>query len=373
MRFLPVLFSLVPVFPPLYLLAFAALRGFFALPRWARQALYFFLFTQGAAALFTERPLLSFSLALLRGLFIAALVTLGYRLKEERWLGYLLYGYMAVGLLALVWSAHFLGPRLLSARLIHPYYTTVSLGLVGALLVMLAVGVPGLPRWSRVLGGAVGLAVLGLSGSRGPLFALLVGASMAALLGGRAYLKALAAGGGVLGLALLAFEGGKKIHALTRLLNPAHLSGRDKVWEGAIAAFHAHPLGGSGPYQLGPYLEHLYRTGCHLWVGAEKLGLRCPGWLEPFRGAWLIAHNLVLHALAETGLIGGAGWLFLYGWAAVVAWRARAPLLVAIVFGFLAMGLVDNPTLVPSLSLAEVFWVAVGMALSRSAQKAPRG
>ncbi len=366
-RWLAYYLALVPVFPPLYLAGFYGLRFFRNLKPAVRNALILFVGLELLAALFTPRPLLSLPLALLRALFVLGLIGVGVWLGRTERLGPLLYGYLAVYLVALFTSGITLGERLFQwARLVHPYYTTVSLGLSAALGLLLAVGVPSLPRWVRILGGLLALVVLLFAGSRGALLALFVGAMAAASLGGARFLRALGVGGVALGIALLLAESERKVGAITRLLNLKNLSGRDKVWEGAVEAFRSHPLGGSGPYQLGPYLDHLYRAGCHLWVGAERLGFKCPTWLEPFAGAWLIAHNVLLHALGETGVIGTLGWAVLYLLSGYAVLRAREPLVAAIFFGFMAMGLVDNPTLVPSLSLAEVFWVAVGIALVRS-------
>jgi len=194
---------------------------------------------------------------------------------------------------------------------------------------------------------------------------LVVGALMALLASGRRYLGGLAVGGGLAAAAYVAISLGQNVPALQRLLS-LNLSGRDRVWQGALNAIRSHPWGGVGPYQLGPWLGYLYKRGCNLWAGAAHLGLGCPSWLEPFYGAWLIAHNLLLHSLGETGVVGTTGYfalLALIGYAAV---RSRKPLLVAIFFGYLAMSLVDNPMAVPSLHLAEVFWVAGGMALAQA-------
>ncbi len=371
-RWLAYYLALVPVFPPLYLGGFYGLRFLRNLAPLARYGLFGFFALELLAALFSPRPLLSLVLALVRALFVLGLIGIGVWLGRAERLGPLLYGYLVVYLVALGTSWTVWGERLFAwARLVHPYYTTVSLGLAGAVGILLAVGVPSLPRWVRILAGALALVVLLFAGSRGALLALFVGAMAAAALGGRRFLKAIGVGGLAVGVALFVAESERRVGAITRLLNLKNLSGRDKVWEGAVEAFRAHPLGGSGPYQLGPYLDHLYRAGCHLWVGAERLGLRCPAWLEPFAGAWLIAHNLLLHALGETGLLGTLGWAILYLVSGYAVVRARDPLVAAIFFGFLAMGLVDNPTLVPSLSLAEVFWVAVGIALARSGLAVP--
>lgn len=358
------LIALVPVFPPLYLAAFAALRYWRALGPLARGVVLFYLGTQLAAALLAPDPLASVPLALVRGLFVVALVLAGVRLADLRWLHYLLAGLAVVYLLAFWTSYDAFGAQFLARRLVHPYYTTVSIGLAGAVGVLLALDWRG-PAWLRLGVGLLALAALAFSGSRGAMAVLVVGLVLwFAVHFRRVAWAAVVAGVAAAGVYVAATLG-QHIPALARLLS-LNLSGRDRVWEGALEAIQAHPWGGVGPYQLGPWLVDLYRKGCHLWQGAAVLDLGCPDWLEPFYGAWLIAHNLLLHALGETGVVGTLGFLALLalvGWAAL---RAREPLLAAIFFGYLVMSLVDNPMAVPSLHLAEVFWVAGGMALARS-------
>ncbi len=358
------LIALVPVFPPLYLAAFAALRSWRSLGPLARGVALFYLGTQLAAALLTPDPLASVPLALARGLFVLALVLAGVRLADPRWLHYLLAGLAVVYLLAFWTSYDAFGAQFLARRLVHPYYTTVSIGLAGALGVLLALDWRGPAVW-RLGVGLLALLALAFSGSRGAMAVLVVGVLAAAVVRDRRYLWGLGAAGGLAGLGYFLLASGERVTALTRLfsLNP---NGRDVIWERAFAAFAQHPWGGVGPYQLGPWLVDLYRQGCNLWVGARYLGLGCPAWLEPFYGAWLIAHNLLLHALGETGVVGTLGFLALLALVGYAAVRAREPLLAAIFFGYLVMSLVDNPMAVPSLHLAEVFWVAGGMALARS-------
>jgi len=366
-RWLKVYLALVPVFPPLYLAGFYGLKFLKGLSPIARYALFGFLALELLAALLSPRPGISFVLALLRGLFVLGLIGVGVWLRDAQKLGYLLYGYVAVYLTAFWTSWEVLGERIFrTARLVHPYYTTVSLGLAAAVGLLLALGSRELPRGFRFFAGALAVLTLLFAGSRGALLALFVGAMAAAAVGGRRFLKGLGIGGLVLGVAYFVAQSERKVQAIARLLNVKNLTHRDRIWEGAVAAFQAHPLGGTGPYQLGPYLDWSYRKGCSLWHGLERMGFRCPDWLEPFYGAWLIAHNTWLHALGETGIVGTLGWALLYLFAAYAVIKARDPLVAAIFFGFMAMGLVDNPTLVPSLSLAEVFWVAVGIALARS-------
>ena len=363
------LIALVPVFPPLYLAAFAALRYWRALGPLARGAALVYLGSQIAAALLAPDPLVSLPLALVRGLFVVALLLAGVRLADPRWLHYLLVGLTVVYLLAFWTSLDAFGAQFLARRLVHPYYTTVSIGLAGAVGVLLALDWRA-RWWWKLPVAALALAALAFSGSRGALAVLVVGMVLwFAVRYRRAAWVAVVAGGSAVGVYIMATLG-QHIPALARLLS-LKLSGRDRVWEGALEAIRTHPWGGVGPYQLGPWLEHLYRRGCNLWGGAERLGLDCPSWLEPFYGAWLIAHNLLLHALGETGVVGTLGFLALLALVGYAAARSHEPLLAAIFFGYLVMSLVDNPMAVPSLHLAEVFWVAGGMALAKAGLAVP--
>ncbi|GEM90037.1 O-antigen ligase family protein [Oceanithermus desulfurans] len=358
------LIALVPVFPPLYLAAFAALRYWRALGPLARGVALFYLGTQLAAALLTPEPLVSVPLALLRGLFVLALVLAGVRLADPRWLHYLLAGLAVVYLLAFWTSYDAFGAQFLARRLVHPYYTTVSIGLAGALGVLLALDWRGPAVW-RLGVGLLALLALAFSGSRGAMAVLVVGVVIGAVVKSGRFAWGAATAGALATAVYVIGSLGQHVSSLARLLS-LNLSGRDRVWEGALEAIRSYPWGGVGPYQLGPWLGYLYKQGCNLWVGARYLGLGCPGWLEPFYGAWLIAHNLLLHALGETGVVGTLGFLSLLALLGYAAVRSREPLLVAIFFGYLVMSLVDNPMAVPSLHLAEVFWVAGGMALARS-------
>jgi len=365
-RGLKIYLALVPVFPPLYLAGFYGLKFLKGLSPLARYALFGFLALELLAALLSPRPLISLILALL-GLFILGLIGTGIWFGDTQKLKYLLYGYLIVYITAIITTATVYGDAIfIKARLVHFHYSSTSLGIAGVLGIFLAVGIQSLPRWIRSVAELLGFIVLLFSGSRGALIALFVGAMTAVVQGGRRFLQAFTFGGLIISIAALLAKSNWKIGAIVRLLNLKNLSGRDKVWQEAIGAFHQHPLGGVGPYQLGVYLDSLNRKGCHLWVGLEHLGFHCSAWLQPLHEARLIAHNTVLHALGETGVFGTIGWFALYFLATYAVIRARDPLLSAIFFAFVVMGLVDNPTLVPSHSPAEVFWVAVGIALRKS-------
>jgi len=374
-RWLKVYLALVPVFPPLYLAGFYGLKFLKGLSPIARYALFGFLALELLAALLSPRPGISFVLALLRGLFILGLIGVGIWLRDSQRLNYLLFGYVVVILTAIFTTYLAIGEKIFTvARVSHPYYSGTSIGLAGVVGIFLALLARGLSFPIRVVGISAGIFALMFSGSRGALLALGIGLISASFISrqnfwrNRVLVRSLLLS--MVGIAFFQLLG-KPLPFLRRVSEFTSLNGRDRLWHDALVAFKAHLWGGTGPYQLGPYLAPFAVERCRLWSGLERIGYRCPAWLEPFYGAWLIAHNTWLHALGETGIIGTLGWALLYVFATYAVIKARDALVAAIFFGFMAMGLVDNPTLVPSLSLAELFWVAVGIAIVRSGLAVP--
>ena len=359
------LIALVPVFPPLYLSSVLALRDFREWKRGALALMAVYLLSQLLAAMLTPTPGVSVLLAAARSLFILALLTAGAWLGDIRRLQPLLLGLALVFLTALASSAFTYGADIFNLRLKHPYYTEVSLGLAGAVAVLLIASWNNGNRWVRLLFGLLAFTVMALSGSRGALLALLAGSLAGIWQGNKKLFPALVGGVGLVVLATALSKLTVAAKAVERLFSFT-LTGRDRFWADAWNVFLSHPWGGVGPYQLGPYLKSLYWGQCQLWPLLERIGLVCPPWLERFSGAWIIAHNIILHQLGETGVIGAAGLLLLLLWIGYAVWRARHPLLTAVFVMYMVMGLVDVPTAVPSLFLAEFFWVAMGMALAQA-------
>ena len=366
------LVALVPLFPPLYFVSFAFLKHWRVLGPTARRFVLFFLATQLLAALFTPNPLLSLPLAAVRSLFIISLLIAGSVLREVGWFRYLLWGITAVLVIALYTSWIHAGGHFLLRRLSHPYYSTVSLALAAAIVLWYVIDWSEAPLWTRAGLAIIAVAALLYSGSRGALIGFTAGVvAAAAFAHQRRYLTGTAITAGIIATAYLLTRF-FHILPLERLLNLTHLSGRDEVWRSALHAFSQHPIGGVGPYQLGPWLDKLYNHTCTLWHGLVLIGYKtCPDWLLQFYGFWLIAHNTILHSLGETGVIGTAGLVALLGLVGYAALRSQNAFLISLFFGYMVLGLVDNPISVPSLHLAEAFWVAGGMALAQAGLTIP--
>ena len=363
------LIALTPVFPPLYLVSFLALKYWRSLDVSVRRLLLFYLFAQAAAALLSPNPWLSLPLALLRGGYVIALLLAGVYLYKPERLTYLLWGMTAIYLSSFFSSYYAFGERWWRLRLLHPYYTTTAIGLIGALGLLLLIEWKA-SWWLRLPVAVLAAGALLLSGSRGALALLVVGGIMAVLARGRRYAWGLAVGGVSIATAYVVVNLSEHIYSLSHFFS-LNLSGRDRLWKSAIAAIKTHPWGGVGPYQLGPWIMSNQQS-CHLWWGAARLfHLSCPAWLKPFSGSWIIAHNLLLHSLAETGVIGTVGFFALLALIGYATIKAREPFLIAVFFGYLTMSLVDNPMAVPSLFFAEVFWVAGGMALAQAGLAVP--
>lgn len=358
------LIALIPIFPPLYLAALACLGSLRTLPPAARATLFFFASTQLIAALFTPAPLLSVGLAALRTLLILAMVAVGVYLRESRWLRPLLWGQLVIFASAWIYTLSTQGVTGVQERLGHPYYYIVSLGLVAVVALWLVMFWRGAAAWWRWPAGLLALATFIAAGSRGPLLALAVGSLAALALGGQqrrgwVMLPTLL----VVILASASTSLNLPFKPLDRLLND-QTSGREYVWQDAVRGWQTSPVGGVGPYQGGPYLTYLYKDGCQLTPTLQRNKIECPEQLSRWSSVWLIAHNAWLHWLLESGVIGLSGLLAVMGYA---LWRSAQqgdPFVLAVLFGYTAMNVVDVVIAVPSPHFSELWWVCVGLALT---------
>ncbi|WP_188971559.1 O-antigen ligase family protein [Deinococcus aerolatus] len=351
-------------FAPVAVLALPALRR---LPRAAWWVLGFYALSQQLPALLTPEPLLSSGLALGRTLLVFGFMALGASLNSTRQLAPLGVGLALVYVTALGLTVGD-GLNPLSQRLGHPYMTPITLGLAGAAGIWLALFAGG-RLWWRVPLGTLALGILLLSGSRGPLAAALAGAA----LGFAVRQNRRVALGILAGAALLAggFYLGQRLDlpAVSRL-SKADTSGRDLVWNNALSVIRSEPVSGVGTYRLGTRLSPP-GEGCTLWPAPDGRVTPCPTWIERLGQPWLIAHNVTLQQLAETGPLGLLGLFVLLGVVVAAAWRQRDPLGLAILSGLLVATANDNTLIVPGAFVGELFWVTAGSVLARMPQGSP--
>lgn len=349
---------------PLAVFALPALRR---LPRAAWWVLGFYALSQQLPALLTPEPLLNSGLALARTLLMLGFMALGASLNSTRQLAPLGVGLAVVYVTALGLSAAD-GLNPLSQRLGHPYMTPITLGLAGAAGIWAALFAGGKLWWRLPLGTAA-LGILLLSGSRGPLAAALVGTA----LGFAARQSRRVALGILAGAALLAggFSLGTRLDlpAISRLSN-ADTSGRDLVWNNVLSVIRSEPLSGVGSYRLGARLSPP-GEGCTLWPAPGGGVTPCPAWIARLGQPWLIAHNVTLQELAESGPLGLTGLFVLLGVVAAAAWRQRDPLGLAVLSGLLVATANDNTLIVPGPFVGELFWVTAGGVLARMPARSP--
>jgi O-antigen ligase len=369
-RWVPWLLALIPVFPPLYLAAFGALGELRRLPLTARRVLFFFSATQLIAALFTPQPLLSVVLAAARTLLILTMIAAGAYLRVSARLRPLLWGQLVIFATAWIYTLATQGVAGVQERLGHPYYYVVSLGLVAVVALWILLSWRG-AGWWRWPAGVLALGTLLAAGSRGPIITLMVGTLGAlAFQRERRRVWALLPAAALVAAAAATSSAHIPFKPLNRLLND-QTSGREYVWRDAIAGWHTAPLGGVGPYQGGPYLTYLFKDGCQLTPTLERNNITCPAALNRWSSVWLIAHNVWLHWLLESGVIGVSGLLAVVGYALWRATRLGDPVTLAVLFGFTAMNVVDVVIAVPSQHFAELWWALVGVALVDSDQSIP--
>lgn len=345
------------VISPLALLALGYLRAW---PRAAWWVVGFYALTQQLSALLSPEPLLASLLAAARTLLMLGMMAVGLALRDTAPLRPLIWG-LALTVLIAVGYTLYRGADLATLRPEHPYFTTVSLGLVGAVGLWLTLFTGGKLLW-RVPLGVLFAAILLFSGSRGPLLAALVGIAAALLL--RFSRRAL---GGALAAAVL-LAGGlvwaqrQDLGAVTRLLS-VDTSGRDLIWADTLSVIRSEPVSGVGSYLLGSALSAPGQA-CQLWSN-RGVPQPCPEWLAPLGNPWRTAHNFTLQQLAETGPLGLLGLFVLVGAVLAATFTSRDPLGVAVVTGLLTASLTDVTVLVPSPFFAELFWMVAGVQLMR--------
>lgn len=351
---LPVLY----VISPLSLFGLPQLRR---LPSTVWWILGFYALSQQLPALFSPDPLMASGLAMLRTLLILGLIGLGACLRQAghlRWLG-LGLAITYVTAVAFTWLS---GTELFEQRLNHPYMTPITLGLAGAFGVWLALFTAGRLLWRLPLG-LLAVGVLLLAGSRGPLAAALIGA-VAGFLVRRGRRVALSVLVGMAFLAAGVYAGQQlELGAITRL-GSADTTGRDIVWYNTLSVIRSEPLGGVGSYRLGTRLAPPGGS-CELFSAVDGEVLACPDWVKALGNPWLIAHNVSLQQLAETGPLGLLGLFVLLGAVLTGAAQQRDPLGVAVITGLLIATANDNTLLVPSPFFAEVFWLTAGTQMQR--------
>ncbi|QFP78122.1 O-antigen ligase family protein [Deinococcus sp. AJ005] len=351
-------------FAPVAVFALPTLRR---LPRPVWWVLGFYAVTQQLPALLTPEPLINSGLALARTLLMFSFVALGASLNSTRQLAPLGVGLAVVYVTALgLTGIDGLNP--LSQRLGHPYMTPITLGLAGAAGIWMALFAGG-KLWWRVPLGTVALGILLLSGSRGPLLAALLGMAL-----GFAVRQSRRVALGILaGAALLAggFYAGTRLDlpAINRLSN-SDTSGRDLVWNNALSVIRSEPISGVGSYRLGARLSPPGEK-CTLWPAPDGTLAPCPAWIDRLGQPWLIAHNVTLQQLAETGPLGLLGLFVLLGVGVAAAWRQRDPLGIAVLAGLLVATANDNTLIVPGPFVGELFWVTIGSVLARMPQRSP--
>lgn len=351
------------ILAPLYVvspLAVTGLRHVRRLPQPALYLLSFYALSQQVPALFAPEPLLASLLALLRTILIFGLIGIGVELKESQRIRPLAIGLLIVFATAVTYSV--LGHlNLFTDRLMHPYMTPITLGVAGAVGLWLSLFLEGKFLW-RIPFGLISLIIVLLSGSRGSLLAVIVGCLAGLLCKVRANLLIpFLLGFLLIGSGLYA---GQRfgISSVSRIVN-VDTTGRDLIWANTKSVIQGYPLSGVGSYRLGKYL-HPQMGQCSTFTATSGQALGCPDWLNNIGRPWIIAHNLVLQQLAETGPLGLSGLIAVISIGLAKAFSGRRPLEAALLSGLVTTNLNDNTLLIPSPFFGEIFWILIGIQLN---------
>lgn len=224
------------------------------------------------------------------------------------------------------------------------FYTPMTYAAVVLFALIAAVALrANLSRRQAALAVLLLLAALLVSSTRSAWFGLL--AALPFLLGAnkRAWLAAAVAAMLVGGVAMATPVLRARITSLSHVkTDPSSSTGaRIFLWKDAWAQFQQRPLLGWGP---GTFRANVERRHPDVKLLSNKH-----------------AHNNYLHVMAETGLVGLAGFLATFGWLAVLAWRAPAPyrnLGLGLIAAFAVSGLFEASALDSEVVINLLVWAA---------------
>lgn len=356
--------GLVPLVPFMYLCSLVTLPEASKLPKWVRVSLSVFVAMQMLSVALSPFPLEGFFFTALRTTLIIALVAAGYRLRDTRWLTYLMFGQAASLVVALAFTASQHGLDVLNMRLVHPFYYSVGLGLMATLGLLIALE-SRLSRWPKLVLCLLFVSGVLLSGTRSAMAASVVG-SLVLILQRLDFKRLLGFGLGLAGTVTAMLLLPNSIIG-QRIKDGFGLSGRDLIWSDVLSAFKNHPWGGVGTFRVGYSIPHALGVSLPKDCAAA-LGMRCSDLMDRMWHAALIAHNLWLHSLTENGILGTIGLMTLLCAGAYAVFRAKSALISSLFIAYMAISLVDNPTAVPGLHIGETFYVVLGMAFAQAAK-----
>ncbi len=316
-----------------------------------------FVASQCLPALLAPEPLSALLGSSVRCALIVSLILGGLALGGGERLKPMLIGVGAVLLTAVVFSSTALSD-LLSIRLTHPYMTQTTVGFAGGIGLLLAL-FTGLKAGIRYPLALLFAGALLMSGSRSALLGVGVGLLLALVRHQQPRRMAAGLLTVVLAVSALYISGSNVLQRYASI----DLTGRDLIWSNTLSVIRHHPLGGVGSYGLGRYLEK--PGACEFFAGSSGQGAECPAVVARVHSPWLIAHNISLQALVETGPLGWLGLAALLSLIFVTALWKGTPLELSLLTFLLAANVADNTLIVPSPFFAEVFWLVGGVTLGR--------
>ncbi|PNY79949.1 hypothetical protein CVO96_18295 [Deinococcus koreensis] len=287
------------------------------------------------------------------------LMGVGVALGSSEQFKQITFGLAVVFVTAVAYSLS-VGADIFTSRLGHPYMTSTTLGIAGAFGIWIALFTTGKLLW-KIPFGILGMIIVLLSGSRGSFIAAVLGCIVGSFVYRNRRMNLVI----IVGLGILAgtiYIGNRVNFIAIDRLNSVDTTGRDIVWYNTLTVIQSQPWAGVGSYRLGKYLSPSIND-CTTFVGFDGRSAECSNIVTRLGNPWQIAHNGVLHQLAETGFVGLMGLTALLGYALFNAALRGDRLILSILIGIIFASINDNTLIVPSPFFAELFWIAVGIAI----------
>lgn len=355
-----------PIFPIVNLLFLDGCRHFKKFPIYFKYFLLFFALTQIIPSFGSQNIFQSLFFSTLKILLISGLISVGFILRnDEKPFKYFSFFAFFSLLCALLYT--YVYPSATHARLSHPYMTSTTLGIVSGYLMWFSLFSYKKYIFLNSIYFIMGLVCIVISGSRGVMFSVFLSIFIGMLSekSHKKYYLYFFVSLGVIAIISMNIQ-----MEYVQRLYISDLSGRSALWYQVMTLINEYPIFGVGHYQLGRYLTVDPYICPSFHLTAVSLGI-CNSLFNYLGNPWIIAHNMVLQEIAQSGIFGFLGMYIVVFFCLKCILSTPVTIIRVIGVGSMFFNIFDNTFLLPTHFFGEFFWIASGMAIRYHYQELP--
>ncbi|NTY01070.1 O-antigen ligase [Deinococcus sp. JMULE3] len=304
---------------------------------------------------------LDFALLILKQIGIFYMILFGFHLNNKD-IKYLIPGICLASIIAIFYSYWPDFGLSEMKRLIHPYFTTTTLGFIGSIAIILSFEIISRNPIPRIILFLSGATLFTFSYSRGAILMAAVYAvvKFSVVLSlkkseGKSYIAYMP-----LAFGLIAIGVSTTTPIGERLLSSS-LSGRELIWDQAISNIDSYRNYGNGIIGFGQSIASLHDSSA--CTNTSNKEFFCDFLDGGFHNAWLIAHNGILQNLGESGVTGLFSIVFIFGIFIYAAAKSRSIAGISIIGGMILADAFDNTLSFQTFFISSIPLIYGGMSI----------